>query len=72
MVAAVEAQARRALPEVKRLCGVVHDVEELTVRLWLRGIGWWCSAAVDFSVAAAGAPPVAARSVEKETGKQKE
>jgi hypothetical protein len=35
MAAAVEAQARRALPEVKRSRGVVNDVEELTVRLWL-------------------------------------
>jgi hypothetical protein len=54
MVAVVEAQARRALPEVKRLCGVVHDVEEFTVRLWLRGIGWRCSAAVAMAATALG------------------
>jgi hypothetical protein len=33
MATVVEAQARRALPEVKQLCGVVYDVEELTVAL---------------------------------------
>jgi hypothetical protein len=71
MAAAVEAQARRALPEVKRSYGVVRDVEELTVRLCLRGIGWWCLTVVEFSVAAADAPPVAARSVAKETRRQK-
>jgi hypothetical protein len=54
MAAAVEAQARRALPEIKRLLGVVDDVEELMVHLWLRGIEWWCSATVATAVAALG------------------
>jgi hypothetical protein len=54
MAAAVEAQARRDLPEVKRLLGVVDDVEELMVHLWLRGIEWWCSAVVATAVAALG------------------
>jgi hypothetical protein len=42
------------------LHGEVGDVEELKVRLQLRGIRRWCTDAVDFSVAATGSPPVAA------------
>jgi hypothetical protein len=40
--------------EVQWWRGVVDDGEEFTVRLWLRGIGWWCSAAVATAVAALG------------------
>jgi hypothetical protein len=42
------------------LHGEVRDVEELKVRLWLRGIKQLCSDAVDFLVVADGSPPVAA------------